>query len=200
MVTAAIIDYRIGNIFSMNQALTKAGFKTTVTADPHRIKASDAVILPGVGNFSVAAHKLASLSTCIQETVKKGVPLLGSCLGMQLLFEWSEEGEGDGLGLMKGGVVRFSGNLKTPHMGWNTIKVVKDCEVLEGLDGEYMYFVHSYYARPDDLEVTATLTDYGIEFVSMIAEGVVYGAQFHPEKSGPAGLMLLENLLGLVKR
>ena len=200
MVTAAIIDYRIGNIFSMNQALTKAGFKTTVTADPHRIKASDAVILPGVGNFSVAAHNLESLSTCILETINEGVPLLGSCLGMQLLFEWSEEGEGDGLGLMKGGVVRFSGNLKTPHMGWNTIKVVKDCEVLEGLDGEYMYFVHSYYARPDDLEVTATLTDYGIEFVSMIAEGVVYGAQFHPEKSGPAGLMLLENLLGLVKR
>jgi glutamine amidotransferase len=200
MVTAVIIDYRIGNIFSMNQALTKTGFKTSITADPRRIEESDAVILPGVGNFSVAAHNLASLSTFILETVKMGVPLLGSCLGMQLLFEWSEEGEGDGLGLMKGGIVRFPGNLKIPHMGWNTIKVVKDCEVLEGLDGEYLYFVHSYYARPDDLEVTATLTDYGLEFASMIAEGNVYGAQFHPEKSGPAGLMLLENFFGLVKR
>ena len=200
MVSASIIDYKVGNIFSMNQALTQAGFKTVITADPEQIRGSDAVILPGVGNFSVASRNLEPLAEFIREAVDEGVPLLGSCLGMQLLFERSDEGEGDGLGFMEGSVVRFSGSLKTPHMGWNTLQVVKDCELLEGLDGEYMYFVHSYYPQPKDDNVTAAVTDYGVDFTSMVAKDNIYGAQFHPEKSGPAGFRLLENFAGMVKR
>jgi len=200
MVSASIIDYKVGNIFSMNQALNQAGFKTVITADPEQIRGSDAVILPGVGNFSVASRNLEPLAEFIREAVDEGVPLLGSCLGMQLLFERSDEGDGDGLGFMEGSVVRFSGSLKTPHMGWNTLQVVKDCELLEGLDGEYMYFVHSYYPQPKDDNVTAAVTDYGVDFTSMVAKDNIYGAQFHPEKSGPAGFRLLENFAGMVKR
>lgn len=200
MVSASIIDYKVGNIFSMNQALNQAGFKTVITADPKQIRGSDAVILPGVGNFSVASRNLEPLAEFIREAVDEGVPLLGSCLGMQLLFERSDEGNGDGLGFIEGGVVRFSGSLKTPHMGWNTLQVVKDCELLEGLDGEYMYFVHSYYPQPKDDSVTAAVTEYGVDFTSMVAKDNIYGAQFHPEKSGSAGFRLLENFAGIVKR
>ena len=200
MVSASIIDYKVGNIFSMNQALNQAGFKTVITADPKQIRGSDAVILPGVGNFSVASRNLEPLADFIREAVDEGVPLLGSCLGMQLLFERSDEGNGDGLGFIEGSVVRFSGSLKTPHMGWNTLQVVKDCELLEGLDGEYMYFVHSYYPQPKNDNVTAAVTEYGVDFTSMVAKDNIYGAQFHPEKSGPAGFRLLENFAGMVKR
>jgi glutamine amidotransferase len=200
MVEATIIDYKVGNIFSMNQALKQAGFQTRTTDDPKKIAKSEVIILPGVGNFSAASRNLKPLVECIRETVESGVPLLGSCLGMQLLFEGSEEGEGDGLGLLGGGVVRFKGVLKTPHMGWNTLRVVRDCEVLEGVEDEYMYFVHSYYPVPNNTDDTVAVTDYEGEFTSIVARGNIFGAQFHPEKSGPAGLRLLENFAGVVRR
>ncbi len=200
MIKATIIDYKVGNIFSINQALIQTGFQTKITADLEEIKNTDAIILPGVGNFGAASRNLKPLASYIKKAVERGTPLLGSCLGMQLLFERSEEGEGNGLSLLNGGVVRFSNNMKTPHMGWNTIKTVKNCEVLKGLDGEYMYFVHSYYAKPEDREDIAAVTDYGIEFTSMVIRENIYGTQFHPEKSGAAGFRLLENFADMLKR
>ena len=200
MPTAAIIDYRVGNIFSMNQALVKAGFSTNVTSDVESIRKADAIILPGVGNFGVAAENLQPLQEIIIEAVETGVPMLGSCLGMQLLLERSEEGEGDGLGLIKGDVIRFRGDLKTPYMGWNTIKVVNDSPILKGVEDQHFYFVHSYYAKPGEQETVIATTDYGGDFTSIIGKGNMVGTQFHPEKSGEAGAKLLSNFREIVKR
>jgi len=200
MLTAAIIDYQVGNIFSMNQALVKVGFKTYITSNIRTIKKADAIILPGVGNFGVASKNLKPLKTSINQAVESGMPMLGSCLGMQLLMEWSEEGSGEGLSLIKGGVIRFKGNLKTPHMGWNTIKTLKDNPILEGIEDQYFYFVHSYYVNPVNRNTVLATTDYGVDFTSIIGEGNVIGTQFHPEKSGEAGEVLLSNFAEIVKR
>lgn len=200
MLNAAIIDYKVGNIFSMNQALLKAGFNTEVTSEKKIIKKADAIILPGVGNFGTAAVNLEPLKALIMDAVESGVHMLGSCLGMQLLLEGSEEGQGDGLGLIKGYVIRFKGNLKTPHMGWNTVKVVKRCPILDGIEDQYFYFVHSYYAAPLDLGTLIATTDYGGDFASIVGDGNIYGTQFHPEKSGEAGAHLLVNFAEMVKR
>ena len=200
MPSATIIDYKVGNIFSMNQALVKAGFSTSVTSDYETIKKADAIILPGVGNFGVAAGNLQPLKNIIIETVETGVPMLGSCLGMQLLLERSEEGDGDGLGLIKGDVIRFRGDLKTPHMGWNTIKMVKDSPILKGIEDQHFYFVHSYYAKPIEKRTVIAATDYGGDFTSIIGKGNIIGTQFHPEKSGEAGAKLLSNFRETVKR
>ena len=200
MPTAAIIDYRVGNIFSMNQALVKAGFSTNVTSDVESIRKADAIILPGVGNFGVAAGNLQPLKEILLEAVETGTPMLGSCLGMQLLLDQSEEGEGDGLGLIKGNVIRFRGGLKTPHMGWNTIKMVKDSPILKDIEDQHFYFVHSYYAKPVEQETVIATTDYEGDFPSIIGSGNIVGTQFHPEKSGEAGAKLLSNFREMVKR
>jgi len=197
---AVIVDYNVGNIFSMNKALIKAGFKTSVTSDSSEIMGADAIILPGVGNFGAAASRLEPLSGAVRGAVDAGVPMLGVCLGMQLLFERSEEGDGEGLGILRGGVVKFSGNLKIPHMGWNDVKAVRDCEILDGVDGGYFYFVHSYYAEPSDPGVAVAVTEYGSEFPSVVSKDGVYGTQFHPEKSGDAGSRVLRNFARLIRR
>lgn len=201
MPKAALIDYGVGNIFSMKNALHKAGFTVEVTSNRKAISSADAIVLPGVGAFGAAAKNIAGLKNVIVECVERGVPLLGSCLGMQLLFDGSEEGAGEGLGIINGGVISFRGELKTPHMGWNTIVTVRLNELMEGIEeDDYFYFVHSYYASPADPNVVVAVTGYGVNFPSVVSRDAVYGTQFHPEKSGKTGAVLLKNFSNIVVR
>ncbi len=201
MPRAALIDYGVGNIFSMKKALQRARFAVDVTSERRAISSADAIVLPGVGAFGVAAKNMAAFKPSILEGLEQGIPLLGSCLGTQLLFDNSEEGPGEGLGIIRGDVIRFGGELKTPHMGWNTLTTVRPDELLEGIEeDDYFYFVHSYYVSPDDPKVIVAETGYGVDFPSVVSRNVVYGTQFHPEKSGKAGAALLENFARIVGR
>jgi glutamine amidotransferase len=198
---ATIIDYGVGNLFSMSNALRKAGLGVEIAEEPTSLRGSEAVVLPGVGNFGAATANLEPFREALKEAVDDGTPLLGSCLGMQLLFDSSEESPGTGLGFLPGVVKRFREDVKTPHMGWNTIEPKRDSLLLDGVGpGSYFYFVHSYYPEPADPRDTLASTCYGGEFASIVERGVVYGAQFHPEKSGEPGARLLANFAELVKR
>ncbi len=197
----SVIDYGVGNLFSMTNALKKTTSKVMVVKKPEELLASDGLVLPGVGNFGAAALKLAPIADAVREVAENGVPVLGSCLGMQLLFERSEEAKGEGLGLLKGWVRGFKGDLKTPHMGWNTINSTRNSPLLDGIpDGSYFYFVHSYYPDPENSDDTLAETVYGSYFTSLVERGNIYGAQFHPEKSGKQGATLLSNFVKLVRR
>ncbi len=198
----AIIDYGAGNIFSVKNALDYLGLENKLTSDKEEIKAADAIILPGVGAFPAAMKMLGEtglIETIKEEATKK--PFLGICLGMQMLFEKGYEFEEcDGLGLIKGSV-RFmeEPDLIIPHMGWNKLEKLNDCPLLNGLgDNEFVYFVHSYKAECND-ENIAAYSEYGGRVPALVFDGkFVYGAQFHPEKSGSTGLAILKNFGGLI--
>ncbi|MBR8461713.1 imidazole glycerol phosphate synthase subunit HisH [Campylobacter sp. faydin G-140] len=196
-----IVDYGAGNIRSVINAFELLGSKCELVNEPERLIKYDRVILPGVGAFGEAMTKLraTNLDDAISEFVKSGRPFLGICLGMQLLFETSDEfGKNDGLGLIEGRVVKFdiskfNSPLKIPHVGWNTMKFIKQTPINTGLkDDEYLYFVHSYHAICDDKFVLAK-SEYGYEFVSAVVYENVYGFQPHPEKSHNVGLKILSN-------
>jgi glutamine amidotransferase len=198
----AVIDYGMGNLRSVTNALEKLGADAVVTRDKQVIEASKAIILPGVGAFGKCIENLEKLELLdfIKETIGEGKQYLGICLGMQVLFESSEEAPGiAGMGVLKGTVPRFTGDIKIPHMGWNNIKIVKETEILRGIDNsEYFYFVHSYYCSPEDKGIVATTTPYGGEFVSSVQKDNIFACQFHPEKSQRVGLQLLQNFVNLV--
>ncbi|HUS78999.1 MAG TPA: imidazole glycerol phosphate synthase subunit HisH [Patescibacteria group bacterium] len=200
MTSVAVVDYGVGNLFSMTNALRRTGLNVDVTGDPEMIRSADAIVLPGVGNFGAAATRLQTFSEPIHGALAGGVPVLGSCLGMQLLFEGSEESLEKGLGLLSGEVRKFQGDMKIPHMGWNTITAVRDSPLLKGIpDNEYFYFVHSFYPEPEEPGDTLAVTDYGGRFTSIVERGTLYGTQFHPEKSGRAGAALLSNFARIVR-
>lgn len=166
-----------------------------------QLEQAEAIILPGVGDFSTASKNLEPLKWKIFDLARKGLPVFGICLGMQLLFQKSEEGEGDGLALLEGRNVRLPSSVKVPHMGWNTVRFVAQNRLIEGLQNEtYYYFAHSYYPFPADKSVVCGVTTYGVTFASVIAENNICGTQFHPEKSGKQGLKFLRNFLDFVKR
>jgi glutamine amidotransferase len=201
MPEAAIIDYGVGNLLSLKCALEKVGLSTTIGLSTRQIKKADAIALPGVGNFSAAAAKLDAVKEELVDAVKSGIPVFGICLGMQLFFPESEEGAGNGLALFEGKTVRLPNSVKVPHMGWNTLRIVKQNEILDGVDDEsYVYFVHSLYPVPIDKEIVCAETDYGATFTSAIARKNVYGTQFHPEKSAEVGLRILRNFAKIVMR
>ena len=195
----AIIDYGVGNLFSLASSLASLGFDAVVTGDSAVIRKADRLILPGVGAFGDAADKLreTGLDDLIRDEVKKGKELLGICLGMQLLFEKSYEyGVHAGLGLLKGEVVPLEGmidpTLKIPHIGWNALKYVKpECRLFRSIrEGDFVYFVHSFHAVGCEDSLSAT-SEYGIPVTAVVAKDNVFGCQFHPEKSGKVGLAIL---------
>jgi glutamine amidotransferase len=201
MAKAVIFDYGVGNLLSLKCGLEKAGLDVSIGTSPADLAEADTIALPGVGSFTPAAEKLKAVREVIQNKVAEGTPLLGICLGLQLFFEASEEGPGDGLGFFKGKVVRLQGNLKIPHMGWNTISITRPCELFNGVkEDSYVYFVHSLYPVPTDESIVCTKTTYGTTFASAVAEKNVYGTQFHPEKSSKTGLRILKNFVNIVKR
>ncbi len=195
----AIIDYGVGNLFSLSSSFRAIGYDTVVTGDKNIIKAADKLILPGVGAFSDAIKKLreSGLDKVIYEEVKNGKALMGICLGMQMLFEKSfEYGTHEGLGLIPGEVIPMENTipkeLKIPHIGWNQLKIKKNNPLLKYIkDGDFVYFVHSYYADNCSDALIAT-TDYGKEITAIVAKDNIYGCQFHPEKSGEIGLKILK--------
>ncbi|HUL61529.1 MAG TPA: imidazole glycerol phosphate synthase subunit HisH [Methanocella sp.] len=196
----AIVDYGAGNIRSVERGLAYVGSPGTMTGDPGEIEAADAIVLPGVGAFEACMRYVAPLQDILVERIAAGVPFLGICLGMQMLYEASEEGGlVEGLGIVPGKVTRFDGRLKVPHMGWNSLSVRREHPLLGGVpDGSYVYFVHSYRAGVDARTVAST--DYGGAFTAIVANeaGNAVGAQFHPEKSGVVGLRMLKNFAAMI--
>jgi imidazole glycerol-phosphate synthase subunit HisH len=196
------IDYGAGNIRSIVNGFRKVGVRVAVVDDPAGLREADAIILPGVGAFGDAMGKIARFKPAIQDAVASGRPFIGMCLGEQVIFDGSDESPGvEGLGLFEGTCKRFHGILKVPHMGWNTLEMVKETPLLEGIkDGEFFYFVHSYYVVPKDKSVIAAKTDYGVKFPSVVSLGNVHATQFHPEKSGERGLVILKNFVGMARK
>lgn len=200
MMRVVIVDYGMGNLKSVAKAVEFLGHEALVTGEPREVEGAEKLILPGVGSFPIAMDNLKrqGLVGPILEHIRKGKPFLGICLGLQLLFEWSEEAGGaEGLCVLKGKVVRLSVPLRVPHMGWNELHIKRsDCPLLKGIsEGDRVYFVHSFYAAPEDEAVVAATTDYGIEFPAVIWHENVFATQFHPEKSGRVGLTMLRNFL-----
>ena len=198
-----IIDYDAGNLNSVYKALVLLGSEVTVSRDKDTIMKADKVILPGVGSFGDAMGKLREydLVDTIKEFVATGKPFLGICLGLQLLFEESEESEGvEGLSILKGKIVKIppKEGLKIPHMGWNSLEIKPGTRLFEGIvNGSYVYFVHSYYLKAEDENVVAATTDYSTYIHAAVESGNVFACQFHPEKSSAVGLKILENFAKL---
>ncbi|WP_119817776.1 imidazole glycerol phosphate synthase subunit HisH [Halalkaliarchaeum desulfuricum] len=198
-----VVDYGLGNLRSVTRGLERAGAGVEITDDPDDFAAADGVVLPGVGAFREGMENAGPYREALANYAAAGRPLFGICLGMQMLLGSSEEakhaGEGDveGLNLIPGTNVRFDVDRKIPHMGWNELAVTRDHPVVAGVDGEYAYFVHSYYALPDDDDAVVAESDYGASFPAVIANerGNVFGTQFHPEKSGETGLRILRNFV-----
>lgn len=199
----AIIDYDAGNLKSVEKALVRLGQQPVITRDKETILGADKVILPGVGSFGDAMKNLNTfgLTEVIRETAKRQIPLLGICLGLQLLFERSEETPGvEGLGVLKGEILRIPecGALKIPHMGWNSLTLSGDGRLFKGLPAEpYVYFVHSYYLKAADPSIVKASTHYSVNIHASVEQGNVFACQFHPEKSSDTGLQILKNFAEL---
>ncbi len=199
----AIIDYDAGNIRSVEKALQFLGAETCVTRDEKEILAADHVILPGVGAFGDAMHKLRNygLEGVIHQVVAQKTPFLGICLGLQLLFEASEEAEGvKGLGILQGRIVRIpeAPGLKIPHIGWNSLQFPSTGRLFEGIAKEpYVYFVHSYYLQAEEPEIVKATTEYGVTIHASVEKGNVFACQFHPEKSSDVGMQILKNFIAI---
>jgi len=201
LAKAVIFDYGVGNLLSLKCALEKAGLEAEIGTSAKELATADAIALPGVGAFTPATEKLNKAKETLIKKVEDGTPLLGICLGMQLFFEKSEEGPGNGLSLFKGKNVHLPSTVKVPHMGWNTLNIVKQNELFEGIaEDSYVYFVHSLYPVPVDKKIVCAKTEYGTTFTSAIASKNIYGTQFHPEKSGDIGLAILKNFAKAVER
>jgi len=221
LADVVLVDYGLGNLRSATRGLERAGASVEITDDPAAFAAADGVVLPGVGAFREGMENAGPLREALTDHAEAGRPLFGICLGMQMLLTSSEEadheGEGEvtGLDLVPGTNVRFDVDRKVPHMGWNELEVKRDHPIVEGVDrarsetsqadgpvggsvdGEYAYFVHSYYAEPDDPDAVVATADYGVDFPAVVANeaGNVFGTQFHPEKSGETGLRILRNFV-----
>lgn len=199
----AIIDYGMGNLYSVSKAVERLGYEAVITDDPQTIAAASGAILPGVGAFGDAMQYLRE--TKLDEVTKayaaSGKPMLGICLGMQLLFTESEEyGTNEGLNLLPGKVVRFSGDYKIPHMGWNKLSFLQEQSPLfSGLTEGHVYFVHSFHAKPEQASDLLATTDYHQQVTAIVGRGNVFGMQFHPEKSGELGMQLLGSFLALAE-
>jgi glutamine amidotransferase len=198
----AIIDYGMGNLFSIYNGLKKVyDNPMLITADNiPSIRTAEGVIVPGVGAFDDCMRNLEPFSEALIEVVESGVPVLGICIGMQILFDASEEGNEKGWGLIPGDVVRLPANVRVPHMGWNNLHLQRHSKLLDGItDADYFYFVHSYYCVPRDDDATVATVEYGVQLAAVVNKENVYGVQFHPEKSSKKGLQVLSNFVMICK-
>jgi glutamine amidotransferase len=197
MNSVAILDYGVGNLRSVEKAFAATGSSAIVTDDDRVLRKAEALVLPGVGAFAACMTGLAArgFDELIRERVAEGTPLLGVCVGMQMLFEESEEfGQTPGLGLLRGRVRKFSGDLLVPQVGWNQVTRAREHWLLDDInDRAFFYFVHSFYCEPADADMVIGETDYGLSYASVVAQDQIAGVQFHPEKSQAAGLRLLGN-------
>ncbi|WP_327054595.1 imidazole glycerol phosphate synthase subunit HisH [Geobacillus thermodenitrificans] len=207
MTMIGVIDYGMGNLYSVSKALERLGCPYIVSGDKEELARVRGLILPGVGSFRDAMHILreTGLADFIRSEVQDGTPLLGICLGMQLLFDESEEnGPTEGLGLLRGRVVRFPGvtndgePYKVPHMGWNRLRFHRSSPLLDGVEEGYVYFVHSYYVVPGEEEVVLASSEYDVDVPAVVGRDNVFGTQFHPEKSGAVGMSILNRYVGIV--
>ncbi|VVB70756.1 Imidazole glycerol phosphate synthase subunit HisH [uncultured archaeon] len=193
----AIVDYGMGNLFSIYNALDRVGAGPRIVRDPEALSGADAIVVPGVGAFGSCMDQLRRFEASLRQALDEGVPMLGICVGMQVLFEESEESPGvKGLGWIAGNVVRLPEGVMIPQMGWNSLTIKRHVEMLDGIsDGDMFYFVHSYYGQPIDQSVIAATTEHGIEVTAAVAKDNLFATQFHPEKSGAKGLKILENFV-----
>lgn len=199
-----IVDYGSGNLKSISNAFTRIGREVRISRDKEELKDSEALVLPGVGAFGMAMENLMGYQKIILQHINEGKPFLGICLGLQVLFSSSHESPGvKGLDVFPGEVVHFPSiirrkGLKIPHVGWNKLQIKRRCPILEGVGSDFMYFVHSYYVKPCQEEIVAASVDYGLEVPCVVFKDNVFATQFHPEKSGEKGLLILKNFLKLV--
>jgi glutamine amidotransferase len=201
VVKVAIFDYGAGNIFSLKSSLEKNNAEVDVITNLDNIDGYSGLLLPGVGNFDPAIKSLSSSKTAFRDLVKNQIPILGICLGMEMFFEKSEEGKLGGLGVLEGEVVLLPNKFKIPHMGWNDLQIEKPSILLEGVkDGSWVYFVHSYRVKPKNEEIIKADSDYGISVPAVIENGTLLGTQFHPEKSGKTGSIMIKNFLRVCKK
>ncbi len=198
-----IINYGMGNIRNVQRGLQQAGADAIVCSQPKEIANADAVVLPGVGAFRDAIKNLAPFSQKLLEMIDIKIPLIGICLGLQLLFtESTEDGLHRGLDVFQGQIIRLPDNQKVPQMGWNTLMIINsDNPLIHGIpDHSYVYFVHSYYAHTDHVDDVVAVTHYGVDIPAIVARETVFATQFHPEKSGPTGQIILDNFVNFVKK
>ena len=198
-----VIDYGAGNVRSVAKALEAVGAAPRITSEPREVARAEALVLPGQGACDAAARSLEArgLTETVRDAVGGGRPFFGVCLGLQLLFDSTEEGDAECLGVVPGRVRKLPPSLKVPHMGWNTVEFRAEHPVFDGVpSGSYFYFVHSYYPDPSSLEDVAATTTYGVEFCCAVARGNLVATQFHPEKSGAVGLTLYRNFVALARR
>lgn len=200
MTRILILDYGVGNLFSLMSAIQREGAEPLIRQEIPRDPCFDGLILPGVGHFTPVSERLRRMRSAIDEVIEQGTPILGVCLGMQVLFNRSEEGPGQGLGLIPGAVVRLPDSVKIPHMGWNQLHLVRSSPLLDGVpQGAWVYFVHSFYPQPEDESVVLARAEHGVSFPAVVGRDHIFGTQFHPEKSGEAGSLMLKNFLRLCR-
>ncbi len=196
-MTVAIVNYGMGNLFSIYNALDHVGGDPRLARDPEDLNGAKAIVVPGVGAFGSCMSQLSRFSESLLQRLQEGVPMLGICVGMQVLFQESEESPGaPGLGWIKGKVVRLPEGVMIPQMGWNSLSIQLRSEMLDGIsDGDMFYFVHSYYGRPEEDSVIAATTEHGVQVTAAICKDNLFATQFHPEKSGLKGLQILKNFV-----
>jgi glutamine amidotransferase len=201
MVSVAIFDYGAGNIFSLKNSLEKAGASVDVITNFDEPNKYSGLLLPGVGNFDPAINSIRNYSKTEFQDYVKDMPVLGICLGMEMFFEKSEEGKENGLNVIDGEVIILPPTLKVPHMGWNDLEIKKPGKILEGVDdGSWVYFVHSYRAKPSSDDVVTAVSDYGIKVPAVVEKDNFIGTQFHPEKSSTVGKIMIKNFLDVCKK
>ncbi len=202
MVNLAIFDYGAGNIFSLKNSFEKTGATIDVITNFDKPNIYSGLLLPGVGNFDPAVKNMRNSSKIdFDDYVKDNTPVLGICLGMEMFFEKSEEGKEKGLGVIDGDVIILPPTMKVPHMGWNNLEIKKPGKILEGVnDNDWVYFVHSYRVKPTNNDVIMAESDYGIKVPAVVEQGNFFGTQFHPEKSGKVGKIMIQNFLDVCKK